>query len=260
MVTEPSQPVLTSGEYIQHHLINLHQGTGFWTLNWDTLVVGWALAALLIITGWRVGRRLEADAPRGVQNFLETLVEFVGKQVEDTFHGEHAVVGPLALTIFAWIFLMNAMDLLPVDLLPSIAGLVGLHHWKSVPTTDLGTTFGLSLSVFALVVYYNIKINGAKAFLMRFLLQPFGKWLFPINVVMTLIEEVSKPISLGLRLFGNMFAGELIFMLIALLPWWVMWVLGGAWAIFHILIITLQAFIFMLLTIAYLGMAHQHDH
>lgn len=260
MAATPIVSALTPGEYIQHHLMNLQEGTGFWTLHWDTLVVGWVLAALLILVGWRIGRRLEAGAPNGVQNFLETLVEFVGNQVGDTFPEGHTVVGPLALTIFAWIFLMNAMDLLPVDLLPSFVGLFGVHHWKSVPTTDLGTTFGLSLSVFALVLYYNIKINGAKAFLMRFLLQPFGKWLFPFNIVMTLIEEVSKPISLGLRLFGNMFAGELIFMLIALLPWWVMWVLGGPWAIFHILIITLQAFIFMLLTIAYLGMAHQHDH
>lgn len=251
---------LTPGTYIQHHLANLHSGAGFWSINWDTLIVGWVLAAGLIGLGWRVGRTITLDAPGGMQNVLETLIEFVDRQVKDSFDGHNPLIGPLALTVFAWIFLMNAMDLLPVDLLPMAAAAMGLPAWKSVPTTDLATTFGLSLSVFALVVITNIRIKGPKGYLMMFVTHPFGPWLAPINIVMTLIEEVAKPLSLGLRLFGNMFAGELIFLLIALLPWWAMWALGGPWAIFHVLIISLQAFIFMLLTIAYLGMAHQTAH
>lgn len=252
---------LTPGSYIQHHLTNLHSGTGFWAINWDSLVIGWLLGAVIIGAGWRVGRRFNPDVPTGVQNLLETLVEFVDRQVSESFDGHNPLIGPLALTIFVWVFLMNAMDLLPVDLLPYVASLFGVHYLKSVPTTDLATTFGLSLSVFALIVYYNIRIKGARGYLMTFLCHPFGWRMAPVNVAMTLIEELAKPLSLGLRLFGNMFAGELIFLLIALLPWWAMWVLGGPWAIFHILIISLQAFIFMLLTIAYLGMAHQQsDH
>jgi len=260
MTAEPSYSAVTPGAYIQHHLTNLHSGEGFWAINWDTLVIGWLLAVLLILAGWRVGRRLNANAPTGLQNVLETLVEFIDQQVREMTDGHNPLIGPLALTIFAWVFLMNAMDLLPVDLLPSVAGLFGLPALKSVPTTDLGTTFGLSLSVFALIIYTNIRIRGVRGYLKMFLCHPFGKWLAPINVVMTLIEEVAKPLSLGLRLFGNMFAGELIFLLIALLPWWAMWVPGGAWAVFHILIIALQAFIFMLLTVTYLGMAHKDVH
>lgn len=260
MAAEATYSALTPGAYIQHHLTNLHTGEGFWAINWDTLMIGWILAAAFILAGWRVGRRLCADQPTGMQNVLEGLVEFVDRQVSETIEGHNRLIGPLALTIFAWVFLMNAMDLLPVDLLPVIAGLFGIHTLKSVPTTDLGTTFGLSLSVFALIIYYNIRIKGARGYLKMFLCHPFGKWLAPINVVMTLIEEVAKPLSLGLRLFGNMFAGELIFLLIALLPWWAMWAPGGAWAVFHILIIALQAFIFMLLTVTYLGMAHQTAH
>jgi F-type H+-transporting ATPase subunit a len=149
------------------------------------------------------------------------------------------------------------MDLVPVDLLPKLADMVGIHHLKVVPTTDLATTFGLALSVFALIIYYNIKVKGLFGYIKMFLFHPFGKWLIPVNIVMTTIEEIAKPVSLALRLFGNMFAGELIFLLIALLPVWVQFVPGGAWAIFHILVITLQAFIFMLLTIVYLSIAHQ---
>ncbi|MEO5366643.1 MAG: F0F1 ATP synthase subunit A [Magnetococcus sp. WYHC-3] len=248
------------GEYIRHHLVNLHSGSGFWSLHWDTLVVGWLLAGLMVGAGWWVGRRLSQDAPSGVQNFLELLVEFVDRQVAEVFHARNPLIGPLALTVFAWVFLMNAMDLLPVDLLPWLAGWVGVPHLKIVPTTDLSTTFGLSLSVFALIIYYNIRVKGAGGYARQFLFHPFGRWLMPVNVVMTLIEEVAKPVSLALRLFGNMFAGELIFLLIALLPWWVQWLPGGIWAIFHILIISLQAFIFMLLTIVYLSMAHQDEH
>lgn len=260
MSVEQSATALTPGAYIQHHLTNLQIGQGFWALHLDTLLIGWVLAIGLIVLGWWAGRRIEAGAPSGLQNVLEFLVEFVDQRVAEIFDVHNPLIGPLALTIFAWVFLMNAMDLLPVDLLPAAAGLIGLHALKPVPTTDLSTTFGLSLSVFVLILYFNIRSKGFGGYLRTFLLHPFGKWMAPVNILMTVIEELAKPLSLGLRLFGNMFAGELIFLLIALLPWWAMWLPGGAWAVFHIVVITLQAFIFMLLTIAYLGMAQQTQH
>jgi F-type H+-transporting ATPase subunit a len=194
---------------------------------------------------------------------VETILEFVQSQVKEMFQAHNPLIGPLALTVFVWIFLMNAIDLIPVDLLPKLASYVGVDSLKVVPTTDLGTTFGLSLSVFVLIVYYNLKNKGA-GYGKQFLFHPFAAnnivakiLLMPVNILMTTIEELAKPVSMSLRLFGNMFAGELIFLLIALMPWWIQWLPGGAWAIFHILIITLQAFIFMLLTIAYLNVAHQ---
>lgn len=247
-------------EYIQHHLANLHVGEGFWTWHIDTLFFGALLAAVLMFISWKIGRNLDPDKPSGLQNVLETILEFVESQVKSIFHGHDRLVGPLALTIFMWVFLMNTMDLIPVDLLPKVASWVGIGHLKVVPTTDLGTTFAMALSVFALVIVYNIRSKGVVGYIKMFLFHPFGKWLVPVNIIMTTIEEVAKPVSLALRLFGNMFAGELIFLLIALLPWWVQWPLGGGWAIFHILVITLQAFIFMLLTIVYLSMASQSDH
>ncbi len=246
--------------YIQHHLTNLSVGEGFWTWHLDTLFFGALLAVFLMAISWKVGRSLDADKPSGLQNLLEAILEFVDSQVKSIFHGRDRLVGPLALTIFMWVFLMNAMDLIPVDLLPKIAGEMGIHYLKVVPTTDLGTTFAMALSVFGLIIIYNIRSKGVVGYIKMFLFHPFGKWLIPVNIIMTTIEEVAKPVSLGLRLFGNMFAGELIFLLIALLPWWIQWPLGGGWAIFHILVITLQAFIFMLLTIVYLSMASQSDH
>ncbi len=247
-------------EYINHHLTNLGVGEGFWTLHIDTLFFGAVLALLLIIIAWFVGRSLDPDKPGPMQNFLESLVEFTNSQVDETFPVHNPLVGPLALTIFVWVFLMNAMDLVPVDLLPKAASMLGVHSLKVVPTTDLSTTFGLSLSVFALVIYYNVKIKGAWGYAKTFLFHPFGKWFVPFNMLMTAVEEIAKPLSLALRLFGNMFAGELVFVLIALLPWWIIWAPGTAWAIFHILVITLQAFIFMVLTIVYLSMAHEEAH
>ncbi len=215
----------------------------------------------MVWAAFALGRQLTTGTPGTLQNVIESVVEFVQTQVKDIFPGSNPLIGPLAITIFVWVFLMNAMDLVPVDLLPLLARLVGIEYLKVVPTTDLGTTFALALSVFALIIYYNIKIKGPVGYLKQFLFHPFGKYLVPVNIVMTTIEEVAKPVSLALRLFGNMFAGELIFMLIALLSfaWWMLpaqVALGSLWAIFHILIITLQAFIFMLLTIVYLGMAH----
>lgn len=252
--------------YIQHHLTNLSAGEGFWTWNLDTLFYGVFTAAILMFIAWKAGRKLDPDNPTGLQNVLEAILEFVDGQVKSIFYGRDPLVGPLALTIFTWVFLMNAMDLVPVDLLPKAGELVGIHYMKVVPTTDLSTTFGLALSVFALIIFYNIRAKGFVGYIKMFLFHPFGKWLIPFNIVMTAIEEVAKPFSLALRLFGNMFAGELIFLLIALLTLggmsWLMVpqvLLASGWAIFHILVITLQAFIFMLLTIVYLSMAAQGE-
>ncbi len=251
-----SQTAASPVAYITHHLANLRVGEGFFSLHLDTLFFGWLLAGVLILMSWRVGRRLSPDNPRGLQNVLETVLEFVDGQVKSIFPGHNPLIGPLALTVFLWVLLMNALDLLPVDLLPYLAGYVGIEHLKVVPTTDPHTTLGMAFTVFALSIFYNFKIKGL-GYLKTFISHPFGKWLFPVNIMMTAIEEVAKPLSLGLRLFGNMFAGELVFLLIALLPWWIQWLPGGAWAIFHILVITLQAFIFMVLTIMYLAMAHE---
>ncbi len=266
-------------EYIQHHLTNLcvgqcdpvtHKATGFWALHLDTLIMSFLLGALIVIVSWRLGRRLNRDTPSGFQNVVEAILEFVGNQVRDSFPGHNPLIAPLALTIFLWVFLMNAMDLIPVDLPSVILGLFGVQYFKIVPTTDLSTTFALSLTVFALIVFYSIKVKGPVGYLKMFLFHPFGKFFIPVNIVMTAIEEVAKPLSLGLRLFGNLFAGELVFLLIALIGGtlvvgvvgWLFWfplqiTLGLGWLIFHLLIITLQAFIFMVLSIVYLGMAHQ---
>ncbi|UCH52990.1 MAG: F0F1 ATP synthase subunit A [Pseudomonadota bacterium] len=246
-------------EYITHHLANLRVGEGVMAVHLDTLIVSWVIATMLIVVSYYVGRRLSLAQPRGLQNVLESVLEFVDQQIRSIFPGRSHLIGPLALTVFLWVFFMNAMDLIPVDLLPWILSLFGVENFKGVPTADPNTTLGLALTVFLLVQFYNVKVKGLE-YLLDFLRYPFGIWLAPVNVVMMLIEEISKPLSLGLRLFGNMFAGELVFLLIALLPWWIQWLPGGGWAVFHILVITLQAFIFMMLTIMYLAMAHEsHD-
>jgi F-type H+-transporting ATPase subunit a len=162
------------------------------------------------------------------------------------------------MTIFFWVFLMNFMDLLPVDLLPRFLGLFGIKHYRAVPTADINLPIALALTVFILIIYYNFKAKGPKKLLIEILSKPFGWYLMPVNVFFRLVEEIAKPLSLSLRLFGNMFAGELIFVLVAaLIPFWFQWFPGGIWAIFHILIITIQAFIFMMLTIVYLSMAQE---
>lgn len=266
-----SSEKLGTVEYIQHHLANNSVGEGFWTFHLDTIFVSIGLAALIIWVSARLGKRLETGVPSGFQNGVEAVLGFVGQQVKDTFPGHNPLIAPLALTIFLWVWLMNFMDLIPVDLFPYLAQLITGNpefHLKIVPTTDLNTTMAMALTVFGLILFYNIKVKGLWGFAKIFLFHPFGKWLIPFNIVMTLIEEVSKPLSLGLRLFGNMFAGELVFLLIALIGgtlavgigalFWapLQAVLGLGWLIFHVLIITLQAFIFMVLTIVYLGMAH----
>ena len=276
-----SEEGMTSVEYIQHHLTNLcsgacdpetHQATGFWAWNLDTIFISYALAGLIILVSWRLGKNLASGTPSGFQNGIESIVDFVAGQVKDTFPGHNPLIAPLALTIFLWVWLMNFMDMIPVDLLPVMASWIGIPYLKAVPTTDLSTTMAMSLTVFALIVFYSIKVKGPLGYLKMFLFHPFGKFFVPVNIVMSLIEELAKPLSLGLRLFGNLFAGELVFLLIALiggmmavgaaalfwLPLQVILDLG--WLIFHLLVITLQAFIFMVLSIVYLGMAHTEDH
>jgi len=267
-------------EYIQHHLTNLcvgdcdpvtHKAAGFWALHVDTVFFSVVLGALIVAVSWKLSRNLNPNVPGGFQNFVEVILDFVSQQVRDTFPGHNPLIAPLALTVFIWVWLMNFMDLIPVDLLPVIASWFGIGYLKVVPTTDLNTTLAMALTVFALVIYYNIKIKGVAGYFKTFLFHPFGKFFVPVNVVMTTIEEIAKPLSLALRLFGNLFAGELVFLLIALIGgtlavgagalfWFPLQVLLDlGWLIFHLLIITLQAFIFMVLTIVYLGMAHTSD-
>ncbi|MCE2572995.1 F0F1 ATP synthase subunit A [Motilimonas eburnea] len=266
---------LTVQGYIQHHLTNATmcttengisfnyacQDAGFWTWHIDSLLFAVGLGVLFLWAFYKVGQKATAGVPGKFQCFVEILVEFVDGVVRDSFHGRNALIAPLGLTIFVWVFLMNLMDLVPVDFVPHAAVLMGIPYLKIVPTTDLNMTLGLSLSVFALIVYYSIKVKGVSGFVKELTLQPFNHWaLIPVNFVLETVTLIAKPISLALRLFGNLYAGELIFILIAaLLPWWAQWSMSLPWAIFHILVIVLQAFIFMMLTIVYLSMAHE-DH
>ncbi|MCW8888752.1 MAG: F0F1 ATP synthase subunit A [Gammaproteobacteria bacterium] len=274
----------TSTDYIKHHLQNLTWGQhsdgtwglahtaqeakemGFWAFNLDTLGFSVVLAVIFFFLFHRVAKKATTGVPSGAQNFVEMIVDFINDSVRGSFSGKNDLVAPLALTIFAWIFLMNLMDLVPIDWIPGLAGMVGLPFLKVVPTTDPNATFGMAIAVFALVLYYSIKIKGVGGFVGELTLQPFGKWALPINLFLEGVTLISKPISLALRLFGNMYAGEMIFILIAIMygSGMVMGSFAGilqlGWAIFHILIITLQAFIFMTLTIVYLDMAHQEHH
>lgn len=248
---------LTTTEYISHHLTNLSTGEGFWSVNLDTLIISWVLGFGFLLLFRFAAKRITAGVPGGLQNLVEVLVDFVNKQVKDTYHGKSEWVAPLALAIFVWVFLMNLMDLLPVDLLPHLASKMGVPYLRAVPTADPNLTLALSLSVFLLTIFYNVKNKGVLGLGKEMLCSPFGPWFFPFNLILRIVDELAKPVSLGLRLFGNLYAGELIFILIAVLPWWSQWPLGLAWAIFHILIIVLQAFIFMVLTIVYISQAHE---
>jgi F-type H+-transporting ATPase subunit a len=274
----------SSAEYIEHHLTHLTFGQhpdghwgfahssqeaaemGFWAINVDSMLFSIGLGILFVWGFRKVARRATAGVPGGWQNFVEWVVEFIDESVRGSFSGKNALVGPLALTIFIWIFLMNLMDLIPVDWLPWASSFLGVGHLKIVPSTDPNITFGLSLTVFALVLYYSFKMKGVGGFLGELTFQPFPKVLAPINLVLEGVTLIAKPVSLSLRLFGNMYAGEMIFILIALMysGGLVLGTFGGllqlGWAIFHILIITLQAFIFMVLTIVYLDMASQEHH
>lgn len=254
--------------YIQHHLehiqLNLHNFTigngGFWTLNLDTFGLALVIGAIFVGIFLKISRKMSVTSPTKLQTAIELIVEWVQQTVKETFHGKNELIAPLGLTIFVWVFLLNSLDLVPVDLLPIIMSWFGANDFRAVPTDDINFTFALAISVFALIIFYNFKIKGIRHLAKEVFLQPFGVWMMPINLIFRLLEEIIKPLSLGLRLFGNMFAGELIFLLIASLPWWIGWTVGSAWAIFHILIITIQAFIFMMLTIIYLSMAHESAH
>ncbi|OGT79600.1 MAG: F0F1 ATP synthase subunit A [Gammaproteobacteria bacterium RIFCSPLOWO2_02_FULL_61_13] len=247
----------TSSEYIVHHLTNNVVGEGFWSLHIDTLVVSIVLGAVVFGLMYSVARKVTAGVPGPAQNFIEMLFDMVDSQVKVVFHGKNDLIAPLAMTIFVWVFTMNAMDILPIDVLPWVLSWFGIHYFKSVPTTDPNLTFAMSLSVFCLMIYYNFKVKGVGGFAHEAMSAPFGIKLAPVNLLFRIIEDIAKPLSLALRLFGNMYAGEMVFILIALLPFYVQWMLGAPWAIFHILIITLQAYIFMMLTIVYLSMSHE---
>ena len=238
----------------------------FWAINVDSMLFSIGLGVLFLWGFRKAAKSATADVPGAWQNFVEWVIEFIDESVRGSFRGKNPLVAPLALTIFIWIFLINAMDLIAVDWLPWLASLMGVGHLKVVASTDPNVTFGMSLTVFALVLYYSVKMKGLGGFIGELAFQPFPKWMAPINLVLEGVTLISKPLSLSLRLFGNMYAGEMIFILIALMYGGgiVLGAFGGllqlGWAIFHILIITLQAFIFMTLTIVYLDMASQEHH
>ena len=278
---------LTSSDYIRHHLTNLTLGPkadgswgiahsseeaaamGFWAVNLDSLFWSFALGALFIWFFSRVAKKVSAGVPTVTQGFVEMVIEFIDENVRTSFSGNSDVVAPLALTIFCWVFLMNFMDLIPVDLIPWALTFIGIEYQKVVPSTDPNVTFGLSIGVFVLMIYYSIKIKGASGFAAELTMHPFEsknivlKLLFlPINFFLEFVGLIAKPVSHSLRLFGNMYAGEMIFILISLMfgSGIILSLAGGTlqfvWAVFHILVITLQAFIFMVLTIVYMDMAH----
>lgn len=254
----------TSSQYIVHHLTNLHVGEGFWTFHLDTLIVSGVLGLALFGSMMLLARKATSGVPTGFQNFFEMIVSMIDAQVKDTFHAKSNLVTPLAITIFIWVFMMNAMDLIPVDFLPMAAHAAGVPYLKIVPTTDPNLTFAMSLTVFAIMIGLNFKYKGVGGFLKEALTVPFGKYLFPVNLLFRIIEDIAKPISLALRLFGNMYAGEMVFILLAVLAGsgflWAPFAatLSLGWALFHVLIITLQAFVFMMLTIVYMSMAAEH--
>ncbi len=273
-----SSEALTSSEYIKHHLQNLTYGTlpdgtmgfahgaeeakamGFWAINVDTMLMSFVLGALFLWIFSRVAKNVATGVPTSMQNAVEWAIEFIDGSVRGSFNAKNNLVAPLALTVFFWVFMMNLMDLIPVDYVPQLMHFLGLPHFKVVPSTDPNATFGMAIGIFLLVIFYSIKMKGLGGFMGELTLQPFGKWAMPVNLLLEGVNLIAKPISLALRLFGNMYAGEMIFILIALLPFYAQWTLSLPWAIFHILIVTLQAFIFMTLTIVYLDMAHQEHH
>ena len=276
--------VHSSSDYIKHHLQNLTYGQkpdgswgvahtsqeakdmGFWSINVDSMGVSILLGVLFLWSFRMVAKRASAGVPSGWQNFVEWVIEFIDNSVRGSFSGKNPLVAPMALSVFIWIFLMNLMDLLAVDHIPGAAQAQGLPFFKVVPTTDPNITFGMAFAVFFLIIFYSIKVKGLGGFLSELAFQPFGKWGLPANLLLEGVNLIAKPISLALRLFGNMYAGEMIFILIAIMYGagigfgLFAGVLQWAWAVFHILIITLQAFIFMTLTIVYMDMAHQEHH
>jgi F-type H+-transporting ATPase subunit a len=285
MAAEHGSEPQSATEYIVHHLgflANKHQTSlvDFSVVHLDSVFFSVLLAIVFGGSFYLAARKASVGVPGKFQNFVELIVEFVDSQVKDTFHGTSKLIAPLALTIFCWVFLFNAMDLIPVDLLPAIAKSLGFEYLKVVPSTDLNVTFGMSLTVFLLIIYYSIKMKGLGGFIGELIFQPFSSnnifmkiLLAPVNFLLEFVTLIARPVSLALRLFGNLFAGEMIFLLLAVLTLggiamlgtvggWLAVIahalLGLVWAIFHILVITLQAFIFMVLTIVYLSMAHEH--
>jgi len=292
-----AEQALTSGEYIRHHMQNMTYGQhadgswglahsaeeatsmGFMSINVDTMFWSIFLGVLFLWIFRRAAKNASADTPSGLQNFVEMVIEFIDGSVKSAFNGRNKIVAPMALTIFVWVFLINFMDLLPVDWLPSMVGWIGgtffgadPHHvyFRVVPSTDPNATFGMALAVFVLTLYYSFKIKGVKGFAKELTMHPFSSdnklvqlIFIPFNFLLEFVSLISKPLSLSLRLYGNMFAGEMIFILIAIMysGGWTLGIFGGflqlGWGIFHILIITLQAYIFMVLTIVYMDLAYQ---
>ncbi|ASK21936.1 MAG TPA: F0F1 ATP synthase subunit A [Halomonas campaniensis] len=263
--------------YIQHHLQNLTFGKhpengwslahsaeeasemGFWAIHLDTM--GWSIAmGLLFIWLFRkAGKMATTGVPGGLQNAVEMVFEFVEDMIKGAFKGHNPIIAPLALTLFVWILFMNTLKIIPVDYFPMLFSKLGVDYMKIVPTTDVNATLGLALGVFGLILYYSFKVKGVGGFAKELSLTPFNHWaLIPFNLLLEIVALLVKPFSLAMRLFGNMFAGEVIFILIAMLPFWAIWVLDVPWAIFHILIVVLQAFIFTVLSVVYLSAAHEH--
>ncbi len=280
MAAEGGHGPQTSGEYITHHLQNLQvckNDAGDWVwnqcagnmsaINVDSMFWSVFLGMTFCFLFWRVARKSSTQKPTKFQAAIEIIVEMVDASVKDTFHGTSRLIAPLGLTVFVWVFLMNLMDLVPVDWIPEIAKLLGIEYMKVVPTTDVNITFGMSIAVFILILIYTHKAKGPTALIQDLMLHPIAPsfkgpaiiaapFIMAFNLVLELVALFAKPVSLSLRLFGNMFAGELIFILIALIGWFQL-PLHFGWAVFHILIVTLQAFIFMMLTIVYLSLASE---
>ncbi len=273
-------------EYILHHQTFLsnkapHGIVDFSVINYDTVFFSVLLALVFFGVFWLVARRATTGVPGVTQSIIEWIVEKTDEQVKDTFHGSNRLIAPLGLTLFCWIFLFNFMDLVPVDLLPLVARGAGVEHLKVVPSTDLNATFAMSLTVFILIIFYSLKMKGVVGFISELTLQPFRTknvfvqaLLVPVNFLLESVTFLARPVSLALRLYGNLYAGEMIFLLIAVLTLsrgvdalmslgggfriLGQFVLGFVWTGFHILIITIQAFIFAVLTVVYLSMAHEH--
>ncbi|HBK45867.1 MAG TPA: F0F1 ATP synthase subunit A [Xanthomonadaceae bacterium] len=255
----------TPSDYITHHLQNLTYqvvpGNPFMSIHVDTIVTAVLLGLLMVFAFWLATRKATAGVPGKWQAFVEICLEFVDRQAKDTYHGKSKLVTPIAITIFFWILLMNLVKMIPADFIAIPLGWAGIHAWKPVPTADVNATLGMSISVFFLMIFFSLRSKGVGGFIKEFLTAPFGPWMMPFNLILNIVEWLSKPISLAMRLFGNMFGGEIVFLLI--------WVLGGAgvagmvaggafglgWMLFHLLVIPLQAFIFMMLSIVYLSLS-----
>jgi F-type H+-transporting ATPase subunit a len=268
---------LSATDYITHHLTFLAQPVtaegGFWAVNVDTMLTTVFVGVLAFGFLYWVTRKVTSDVPNRTQAFVELLLDFINDQVKGIYNGPSPIVAPIALTTGVLVVLLNAMDFLPVDITAGALHALGFEHYRFVPTADVNTTFALALAVFGMMIFYSIKVKGLGGWIHELFAAPFGSHvlLWPFNLLFNLIEYISKPLSHSLRLFGNMYAGEIIFLLIAMLAasvlslgWWapVFWILSVgfnlAWAIFHILIVGLQAYIFMMLTIVYIAMAHEH--